>query len=108
MPITPVEGVGGKIGGHDTERLHAVELILTHGLGMNHHRAVIAERRLLAGELQRIDQHLGGGVTVAVHQHGHLLADEPCDPLVDGFLRDGGIAPVVVGQSFWNYFVWLA
>ncbi len=96
MPVAPVEGMGGEVGRHHAQFGHAVELVLPDRLGVDHDRSVISQIHGLAGLVQSVQQHLGGRVAVAVHQHGDASADEVGHALVGHGLRDHGIPAVVV------------
>ena len=82
MPVSPIEGVSREERRHDTQLGHAVELVFAHGLGVDHHGTMVAQRVLLRRLVQRFDQHVCCGVSVAVHQHGHTGRGEMRDTFV--------------------------
>ena len=56
VPVAPIERMRHKERRHDAKPLHAIELILAHGLGVDHHRATIGQTMLGRGLLHRIQE----------------------------------------------------
>ena len=95
MPVPPIKDMGGKEGRQHSQRCHALQLVLPHRLGVDHHRAMVAQGRIPAGPLHRIEQHVGSSIAVAMHQHGCAGAGKAGDQGVHRCLRHDRIAAIV-------------
>lgn len=96
MTVTPVVGVGGKKTWHHTDRSHAVKLILTRYLGVDHYMAGIVTWGVL---LRLRDSHkdvVDGGVTVAMQRELVTSAVKLGDLLGQLLQLDIGEAAVVL------------
>lgn len=67
MHVTPEPGVDGEDRGDHAQLRHALELVVPHGLGVDHHRAGLEQRWALGADpLDGVHPQLCGGVPVAV------------------------------------------